>query len=119
MAFKLNETGEVIEERIIRTETQEAKNVSYIGKLLQCNFIAENDTTRLYGWQRFDLEQGKYLDATEITDEIIIDGQAYTPINGRVEVLKPRQINLDADIPELQKQLKATQEALDFILMNM
>jgi len=50
--------------------------------------ITETDADLTYYWVIFDINQGQYVDDTENTSPIIVNGVEHTPIDGKIIIVK-------------------------------
>lgn len=61
---------------------------SGIGNDKRLELISENNTEKIYQWQKFDLEKGEYIADEENSDKAEIDGKEYRAENGKIVVIK-------------------------------
>ena len=80
--YKIEENGQVMKQE--KGETYEIW--SHFGMIKQCNLINETSTEKIFQWQIFDLEQGKYVDDLENNTPFVFEGVEYIPVNGKIIV---------------------------------
>lgn len=65
-----------------------AKIKANIGSEKRIELISENNTEKIYQWQKFDLEKGEYVVDEENIEPAEIEGKEYSVNNGKIVVPK-------------------------------
>ena len=80
----------------------DAEIKSCFGSEKQLALISENNTEKVYEWQRFDIQKGEYITDKENTEAANIDGKEYKPTEGKITVKKKNTIKqLELAITEM------------------
>lgn len=78
---------------------------SGIGNDKRLELISENNAEKIYQWQKFDIEKGKYVADEENTDKAEIDGKEYGAEKGRIVVIK--------ELSESEVKIKELEDTLN------
>ena len=78
---------------------------SGIGNDKRLELISENNTEKIYQWQKFDIEKGEYVADEENTDKAEIDGKEYRAEKGRIVVIK--------ELSESEVKIKELEDTLN------
>lgn len=96
IVYKVVEKGVNNKKRVIETSIgaeREIRKIDYIDRVI-------------YQWFKFDISIGEYVPDTENTQEIIVDGNHYKPVNGKLEIFKTKEILLQELKDEYLPQIK-------------
>lgn len=79
---------------------------SCIGYEKRLEPISESEAVKIYEWQQFNLEEGKYITDNENSEIVEIDGKEYKADKGRITV--PKELSeSEAKVRELEEILNS------------
>jgi len=93
----------------ITTSLGESEIKDYVGAVEKVTIESNEDNSLIYQWTKFNSEQGEWLIDSTINRTIRINDVDYTPVDGKVEIVKPEP-EIAISLPSIEDRLKTMED---------